>query len=102
MTNLNKRFNSNLDESQLILCHTPLRDIAPSYKGKVILTTAPNEVGSAEIATEYGFTHHINLIEFCCVYPNIASLTLEWIPEFSDCFFDEITGESLPDGHQKY
>jgi ribonucleotide monophosphatase NagD (HAD superfamily) len=76
ITNLNKRFNSSLLESQLILCHTPLRDIAPSFKNKVILTTAPNELGSAAIAIEYGFTHHINLIEYCCLYPNIASLTL--------------------------
>jgi ribonucleotide monophosphatase NagD (HAD superfamily) len=73
---MNDRFNSSLNESQIILCHTPLRGLAHEYANRVVLTTAPDELGSAKIATEYGFKQHVNLIEYLCVYPKLASLTL--------------------------
>jgi hypothetical protein len=85
----------------MILCHTPLRDLAESYKGKVILTSAPDELKSAKIAEEYGFEKHLNLIEYACIYPKIANFTLHTIPEFNNALYDEITGERLPDGKDR-
>ena len=101
ITTMNKRFETNLDESQIILCHTPLRGLAQDFKGKVVLTSAPNELGSAKLAEEYGFEKHLNLTEYACVYPSIANFCLDTIPEFYDVFHDEVTGEKRPDGQER-
>ncbi len=60
------------NKDDVILCHTPLKELVPKYRGKWIMT---NGLGNChDIAKHYGYERIITTEEYSSYFPDICPL----------------------------
>ena len=66
--------HSSLVANDIILCHTPLKELLPQYQHKTVLTAGVGDC--ANVATSYGFQHIIALEEYSALFPELSRLSI--------------------------
>lgn len=62
--------NCEIDSSQIVLCHSPMRYLAPHYRHSNVLIAGGAECEN--IAREYGFENPISVERFQCEHPELV------------------------------
>jgi hypothetical protein len=86
-----------------MVCHSPLGspEMVDFYKDKVVMTVATKEKSCGEIAEDYGYKHHISLMEFLSIYPAMGGIAVGWDARFYEYQFNPDTGEPYPDSKKR-
>jgi len=71
--------NKGVKAEDMILCHTPLREIVSHYINDYVIITGLGNILS--IALDYGFKKAITLDEYSAMYPYLSRLSLLGKPE---------------------
>jgi ribonucleotide monophosphatase NagD (HAD superfamily) len=70
---LSKR-HEQLQAEDMILCHTPLRELAPLYRDKHVIVAGLGDVLS--LAVDYGFKKALTLDEYSALLPQLSRLSI--------------------------
>ena len=65
-----------LEERDLILCHTPIRQIAHQYRDKYVLVSGQGDTLS--VMLNYGFNKIITVDEYSSFFPHMYRLVNQW------------------------
>ncbi len=63
-----------LTANDMILCHTPIREVAKEYTGKYVIVAGLGDM--LGIATDYGFDKAITLDEYSALFPYLSRLSI--------------------------
>ena len=66
---LDKKYS--LNESEVFLCHSPMKELRDTYKDKLILVSGVGEV--EKVMMHYGFKDFITTEEYCVHFPVLIS-----------------------------
>jgi len=66
--------NEKVRPDDMVLCHTPIREIAKDYKDEYVVVAGLGDVLS--IALDYGFNKAITLDEYSALFPYLSRLSL--------------------------
>lgn len=61
----------NLDESEVFMCHSPMKSLKEKYKDKLILVSGVGEIENVMI--HYGFKKFMTTEEYCVHFPELLS-----------------------------
>ena len=63
-----------LREDDMLLCHTPLRELAADYKDKYVIAAGLGNI--LDISLEYGFNKVITIDEYSALFPFLSRLSI--------------------------